>query len=117
MDMRTKNTHTRERKAMTNLFIPLKHCFYDDFIKGNKQTEYRLFGPRWNHKTCFVGRSVTLSSGYGKSKRAYTAIKAVEIKKRYELSGDVQDAIIHCYTATPETEIICIHMEPVHDPR
>jgi hypothetical protein len=51
------------------LFIPLKGEFYDAFERGDKEHEYRVAGPRWNADTCWVGRTVTLSRGYGKSRR------------------------------------------------
>ena len=54
---------------MKPLFIPLKARFFDAFERGEKDTEYRLLGPRWNHKTCVAGRAVVLSMGYGKSRR------------------------------------------------
>jgi hypothetical protein len=58
-----------EEAAVKPLFIPLKGEFYDQFEKGQKDTEYRPFGPRWNERTCPVGREVVLSRGYGKAKR------------------------------------------------
>jgi hypothetical protein len=51
------------------LFIPLKREFFEAFKRGTKTEEYRLEGPRWNARTCFVGRHVVLSLGYGKSNR------------------------------------------------
>jgi len=51
------------------LFIPLKGEFYDAFESGDKRHEYRVAGPRWNADTCWIGRAVTLSRGYGKAKR------------------------------------------------
>lgn len=51
------------------LFIPLKAEFFDQFESGQKDTEYRPFGPRWNECTCPLGREVVLSRGYGKSRR------------------------------------------------
>jgi hypothetical protein len=51
------------------LFIPLKTKFFEQFVAGVKDTEYRRYGPRWNERTCFVGRPVTLSKGYGKYER------------------------------------------------
>ena len=46
------------------LFIPLKTEFYQAFKEGRKTEEYRLYGPRWNERTCRVGRRVVLSHGY-----------------------------------------------------
>lgn len=51
------------------LFIPLKTEFYEEFENGRKDTEYRVFGPRWNFDTCKEGRRVVLSHGYGKRRR------------------------------------------------
>lgn len=51
------------------LFIPLKAEFFDAFARGQKDTEYRLRGPRWNAETCRIGRKVILSRGYGKARR------------------------------------------------
>lgn len=47
------------------LFIPLKREYFEAFASGTKNTEYRIFGPRWNEKVCRVGREVVLSLGYG----------------------------------------------------
>jgi len=55
--------------AGSALFIPLKRRFFEEFADGSKTCEYRLYGPRWNEKTCVVGRAVTLSMGYGKQRR------------------------------------------------
>lgn len=51
------------------LFIPLKAKWFEAFERGDKTTEYRAYGPRWNERTCRVGRAVTLSYGYGKARR------------------------------------------------
>lgn len=54
---------------MKPLFIPLKRTYYEQFAAGTKTEEFRPEGPRWNAKTCFVGREVVLSLGYGKASR------------------------------------------------
>lgn len=51
------------------LFIPLMGWLFDAFVNGEKDTEFRRLGPRWNAKTCRVGRPVILSRGYGKAYR------------------------------------------------
>jgi len=48
---------------MKPLFIPLKGEYFDQFQAGTKDTEYRVYGPRWNERTCAVGREVVLSRG------------------------------------------------------
>ncbi len=54
---------------MKPLFIPLRGAHYDRFATGEKTVEYRKAGGRWNERTCFVGRPVILSRGYGKQHR------------------------------------------------
>lgn len=51
------------------LFLPLDAEYFDAFAAGTKEAEYRLYGPRWNEKTCLIGRRVTLSRGYGRYHR------------------------------------------------
>lgn len=51
------------------LFIPLNREYFEAFERGEKTTEYRVYGPRWNERTCTIGRRVTLSLGYGKQRR------------------------------------------------
>jgi hypothetical protein len=63
---------------MTPLFIPLKTKFFEAFNNGSKTTEYRLYGPRWNERTCPVGRPVVLSKGYSKAHRLSGVITAFQ---------------------------------------
>lgn len=65
------------------LFIPLKGEFYDQFATGQKDTEYRPFGPRWNERTCPPGREVVLSHGYGKAHRLRGTVAS------FQLSSDI----------------------------
>lgn len=51
------------------LFIPLKREWFMAFKNGIKTVERRKAGPRWNERTCRVGREVVLSLGYGKQNR------------------------------------------------
>lgn len=46
------------------VFIPLKRRFFEAFAAGEKRTEFRLLGARWNERVCAPGRAVTLSCGY-----------------------------------------------------
>lgn len=56
---------------MSALFIPLKREHFEAFRDGTKPNmeELRPEGPRWNARTCAIGRSVVLSLGYGKAQR------------------------------------------------
>lgn len=58
------------------LFIPLKTEPFLRFRLGSKDTEYRPYGPRWNERTCRIGRAVTLSKGYGKANRLTGTVRS-----------------------------------------
>lgn len=51
------------------LFVPMKSEYYEAFKGGEKTEELRLYGKRWNERTCYVGRKIILSKGYGKKER------------------------------------------------
>lgn len=61
------------------LFIPLRMKYFLKFWMGQKKTEYRPYGKRWNEKTCYPGRAVTLSGGYGKRHRMQGKVVKAEI--------------------------------------
>ena len=63
---------------MKPLFIPLKTEFFEAFERGEKTVEYRPYGPRWNERTCAVGREVVLSHGYGTRRRLRGVVAAFE---------------------------------------
>lgn len=50
------------------LFVPLKTRYFRAFESGTKTVEYRRAGPRWNERSCWIGRPVTLSHGYSGSR-------------------------------------------------
>lgn len=54
---------------MKPLFLPLKKEDYRMFQTGEKANQLRKYGPRWNEKTCTIGREIILSLGYGKQER------------------------------------------------
>lgn len=89
------------------LFIPLNSEHYEAFKDGSKGDEYRLNGKRWNTKTCYVGRKVVLSKGYGKKNRLYGVITRVVIKKAIELPSKVQSDVLVIY-GMGNHEMICI---------
>jgi hypothetical protein len=62
----------------SSLFIPLRREWFEAFVKGHKTFEYRPYGPRWNERTCAIGRRVTLSLGYGKRHRLHGTIVSFE---------------------------------------
>lgn len=75
------------------LFIPLRSEYFDAFARGEKNTEYRKHGQRWNAKTCAVGRRVVLSRGYGKQRRLTGTIAGFE----YESQPSKLPGWIDCY--------------------
>lgn len=75
------------------LFIPLKREYYRQFESGLKTTEIRPYGPRWNERTCTIGRHVVLSLGYGKQRRLTGSIVAFSTDSNVCLTP----AWISCY--------------------
>jgi hypothetical protein len=75
---------TQEEKP---LFIPLKSQFFDAFESGEKSVEYRLYGARWNERTCRVGRNVVLSRGYGKARRLRGTVVGFWVMKNTAVFG------------------------------
>lgn len=82
------------------LFIPLKRDYFEAFERGEKREEYRPFGPRWNRRTCEIGRSVVLSLGYGKRRRLIGVVTSF----RVELAPAVLPGWVECYGKTPRAE-------------
>jgi hypothetical protein len=67
---------------MANLFIPLKKEWYKEFENGTKTVEYRKHGPRWNERTCTIGRRAIISNGYGKQNRLEGTVKKFWVEQR-----------------------------------
>lgn len=59
---------------MKPLFIPLRTEWFRAFESGEKDTEYRAYGPRWNERTCVVGRPATVSHGYSGKRLLRTVV-------------------------------------------
>lgn len=91
---------------MKPLFIPLKAEYYEAFEDESKDTEYRKYGPRWNADTCYVGRKVVLSYGYGKKRRMYGEI--IEVTRNKEPSK--LPGWIACYGENAR-DAICIKIK------
>ena len=80
------------------LFIPLKREYFEAFERGDKDTEFRLPGGRWNERTCKNGRPVVLSLGYGKKHRLNGTVISFGI---HALSPEKFDAFKACYPDKP----------------
>lgn len=92
---------------MTPLFIPLKREYFEAFKSGSKTEELRRYGPRWNERTCLVGRPVTLSLGYGKAHRLTGTIERFK-KQHGSTFGSTYKADILAVFGTLDIEIACI---------
>ncbi len=91
------------------LFIPLKTEYFFAFASGLKTVEYRPYGPRWNERTCTVGRKVTLSYGYGKKFRLSGTVTAFE----RSAEATQMQAWTDCY-GKKSGEAACIHIQLDH---
>jgi len=86
------------------LFVPLKAEYFDAFKGGfdafkggSKREEFRLYGKRWNERTCRPGRAVTLSKGYGRQNRMRGRIRDFSAVSFYALDPIWRRAIRACY--------------------
>lgn len=77
---------TEKMVRMKPLFVPLKTEWFRAFERGEKTTEYRLYGARWNESTCIPGRAVTLSHGYSGARIGATVIGLRVITNRASTS-------------------------------
>lgn len=89
------------------LFVPLKTEWYEAFAAGRKTEELRLYGTRWNERSCAIGRPVVLSKGYGKKDRLAGQIGHFYCRRGTQFSAEHQDAIRAVY-GTLDVEIACI---------
>lgn len=91
------------------LFIPLKSEYFEAFRTGEKESELRRYGPRWNEKTCEMGRAVILSKGYGKGARLNATVTDFEKRRGADFGGLGRIAIMACY-GTLDVEIAIISL-------
>jgi hypothetical protein len=91
---------------MKALFIPLKAEYFDAFERGDKDTEYRLYGHRWNERCCEQGRAVTLSRGYGIQRRLRGSVAAFGAFPVQAIAD--RDAFEQCYGPQPDGRMVAV---------
>lgn len=79
------------------LFIALKIEFFDLFLSGDKRSELRIYGPRWNERTCPPGREVVLSKGYGKRHRIRGVIREFHKRRADTFGSTYRGQILKAY--------------------
>jgi len=79
------------------LFIPLKTEWYEAFESGVKRAELRIYGNRWNERTCRIGRAVTLSKGYGVKNRIHGHVSNFEKVHGSELDSPEHGALMQVF--------------------
>jgi hypothetical protein len=90
------------------LFIPLKTEHYEAFQSGMKFEELRVYGPRWNERTCWIGRDVVLSKGYGKKHRMKGKICGFVHRHCDTLSIYHRCNILNCYGSAALLKTIAV---------
>ncbi|WP_456511634.1 hypothetical protein [Azospirillum argentinense] len=90
------------------LFVPLKTEHFEAFAAGRKPEEYRPYGARWNERTCWPGRRVTLSHGYGKRRRLHGTVTGFRI-----VGADAHPALPTLYPGRTEFAAIAICLDGV----
>lgn len=92
---------------MKPVFIPLKSEYFEAFANGSKREELRRYGPRWNEKTCGIGKEVVLSKGYGKKNRMLGKIWKFKRQHGSTFGSTYRKAILNVF-GTLDIEIACI---------
>ncbi|WP_339344146.1 hypothetical protein [uncultured Alcanivorax sp.] len=98
---------------MKPLFIPLMSQYYEAFLDGAKDTEYRLYGPVWNERNCQVGRAVTLSKGYGKKHRLSGVVTSFARVTLKQVPRDVEKALDEIYGENDDYDIAAIGIKVI----
>lgn len=93
---------------MKPLFIPLRREYFTAFAEGRKTNEYRLYGPRWNERTCHPGRPVTLSLGYGKQHRLTATIESFRASTD---PLDITPAFRACYPTAQNPQVAVLTLK------
>jgi hypothetical protein len=108
------STVSNEARA---LFVPLRREFFEAFAAGRKTDELRRYGPRWNERTCRIGRPVVLSLGYGKRQRIVGRVERFK-KQHGSTFGSTYRASIERIYGTLDIDIACISiaLEPTRQP-
>lgn len=104
------------------LFIPLMTEHFESFKDGSKDKEFRIDGPRWNAKTCFVGRPVVISKGYGKAHRMSGVIASFEGVPIEDLDAEIQTTVRKVFgPKLKKDDLIAVigisHLRPVKEPK
>ncbi len=71
---------------MKPLFVPLFREYFENFESGKQRVEIRPYGPKWNRGTCWPGRPITISYGYGKQRRIHGVVSKVIITEHMSLA-------------------------------
>lgn len=95
------------------LFIPLMSQYYEAFLDGSKDTEYRPYGPVWNERNCPVGRAVTLSKGYGKKHRLSGVVTSFARVTLKQVPRDVEKALDEIYGEHDDYDIAAIGIKVI----
>lgn len=95
---------------MKPLFIPLKSEYYEAFKADLKTEELRLYGPRWNHQTCLIGREVILSKGYGKQHRMKGRIWKFKKQHASTFGSTYKKSILDVFSSL-NVDIACISIQ------
>ena len=79
----------------------------DSLPPGFDSPPRRAYGPRWNERTCQVGRDVVLSKGYGKQNRMAGKISRFKKQHGSLFGGGYRAAILDVF-GTLDIDIACI---------
>ena len=84
------------------LWIPLKTEYFIAFERGEKTTEFRLYGGQWCARNCYAGRPVVLGHGYsGRRLRAVVTGFETQVMDSQIYGRQKRLALIHLRVLGP----------------
>lgn len=98
----------KQTKSTRPLLIALHTDYFVQFKTGTKTREYRLYGPRWNERTCYPGRPAVVRAGYSSHHQLRMQIIGFCVLP-FNQAPDEARAI---YYKHPTKKIACIHLAP-----
>jgi hypothetical protein len=87
----------------TPLFVLLRTAFFNAFAAGHKRVEFHPYGPRWNERTCAVGRRVVLRHGHS-GRRLHGHVSDLYVSTKPKRSAEWRV----CYGDTGPLSVACI---------
>lgn len=93
---------------MSNPFLPLKKKYFEEFLSGEKTTEYRRYGGRFREHNFPIGAIVRIGCGYS-GPRIHAIIQKVECARLEDIDPSEIASCRELYG--DDARILAIHVQ------